>query len=217
MPDFVVKIAGDVPLPDNDVPLVGVLFRDNSVKALTMSGAKLQWDFGDGQTSDLPNADHVYLRPGLYAVKLSIRRAGKPIEITNRIEVDRPRVNPREKEKQYSLNDYLPIIETYEPKTLDAPSLYQMVRVLEAKAAAVANQAEDAALKEKAAEEDPNRRHDRVARPSAAVDEAGRHSRGRLCHEPRRRPNPNATWPKRWRPAGWLSKKGRPPKATRTC
>ena len=77
MPDFLVKIAGDVPLPDNDVPLVGVLFRDNSPKPLTMQGAKLQWDFGDGQTSDLPNADHVYLRPGLYAVKLSIRRGGK--------------------------------------------------------------------------------------------------------------------------------------------
>ena len=45
VPDFVVKIAGDVPLPDNDVPLVGVLFRDNSVKALTMSGAKLAMGF----------------------------------------------------------------------------------------------------------------------------------------------------------------------------
>ncbi len=107
VPDFVAKIAGDVPLPDNDVPLVGVLFRDNSVKALTMSGAKLQWDFGDGQTSELPNVDHVYLRPGVYAVKLSLRRGGKTIETTNRIEVGRPYVNPKEqaREKQYSLND----------------------------------------------------------------------------------------------------------------
>ncbi len=169
VPDFVAKIAGDVPLPDNDVPLVGVLFRDNSVKALTMAGAKLQWDFGDGQTSDLPNVDHVYLRPGLYAVKLSVRRAGKTIDVTNRIEVDRPRVSPKDKDKQYSLNDYLRIIETYEPKTLDAPSLCQMVRTLEAKAAALVNQAEDAALRTKAVEDDPNRRHDRAARPSTSV------------------------------------------------
>jgi tetratricopeptide (TPR) repeat protein len=175
VPDFVAKIAGDVPLPDSDVPLVGVLFRDNSVKALTIAGAKLRWDFGDGQTSDLPNIDHVYLRPGLYPVKLSLRRGGKTIEITNRMEVDRPRVNPREKPKQYSLGDYLPIIETYEPKTLDAPSLYQMVRALEAKAAAVVSHVEDAAQKATAVEEDPNRRHDtaarrqNVARPASAV------------------------------------------------
>ena len=168
VPDFVMKIAGEVPLPDNEVPLVGVLFRDNSVKALTMSGAKLRWDFGDGQTSDLPNADHVYLQPGLYAVKLSVRRAGKSLEITNRIDVERPRVNPAAQEKQYSLGDYLPIIETYEPKTLDAPSLCQMVRVFEAKADALANRAEDASQRTKAVEEDPNRRHDRLARPSSA-------------------------------------------------
>jgi tetratricopeptide (TPR) repeat protein len=167
VPDFVAKIAGDVPLPDNDVPLVGVLFRDNSIRALTMSGAKLQWDFGDGQTSDLPNVDHVYLRPGLYAVKLSVRRAGKTIETTNRIEVDRPHLNPKDKNQQYSLNDYLRIIETYDPKTLDAPSLCQMVRALEAKAAALANRAEDAAQKAQTREDDPNRRHDNVTRASA--------------------------------------------------
>ncbi len=66
VPDFTVKIAGDVPLPDDDVPLVGVAFRDASPKALSMQGAKLQWDFGDGQTSTLRNPNHVYLRPGLY-------------------------------------------------------------------------------------------------------------------------------------------------------
>ena len=95
VPDFVAKLVSDVPLPDNDVPLVGVLFRDVSPKALTMQGAKLEWDFGDGQTSDLPNADHVYLRPGLYAVKLSVRRGGKTVETTNRIYVDRPRLDPQ--------------------------------------------------------------------------------------------------------------------------
>jgi tetratricopeptide (TPR) repeat protein len=133
-----------------------------------MSGAKLRWDFGDGQTSDFPNADHVYLHPGLYAVKLSVHRAGKSLEITNRIDVQRPRVNPAAQEKQYSLGDYLPLIETYEPKTLDTPSLMQMVRVFEAKADALVNRAEDASQRTKAVEEDPNRRHDRLARPSSA-------------------------------------------------
>lgn len=155
-PDFVVKIINDVPLPDNDVPLIGVLFRDVSAKALTMQGAKVQWDFGDGQTSDLPNADHVYLRPGVYAVKLSVRRGGKAIETTNRILVDRPHLTP--KETTYTFEDYRKIVESYDPKTLDAPSLRQMVFVLEAKSLALANQAEEAARKAQAAEEDPNRR-----------------------------------------------------------
>ena len=86
MPDFTVKIAGDVPLPDDDVPLVGVAFRDASPKALSMQGAKLRWDFGDGQTSTLRDPNHVYLRPGLYPVKLAIRRGGKTLEI------DQPRL-----------------------------------------------------------------------------------------------------------------------------
>ncbi len=156
VPDFVVKIVSDVPLPDSDVPLVGVLFRDTSVKALTMAGAKLQWDFGDGQTSALPNADHVYLRPGLYAVKLSARRGGKTLEVTNRINVDRPHLSA--KDKLYSLDDYLKIIETYDPQTLDAASLYQLVLALETKAATLASRAEEAALRAKVVEEDPNRR-----------------------------------------------------------
>ena len=207
-PDFVVKIINDVPLPDNDVPLVGVLFRDVSVKALTMQGAKLQWDFGDGQTSDLPNADHVYLRPGLYAVKLSVRRGGKSVETTNRIYVDRPHLTPRD--TLYSFEDYLKIIETYDPKTLDAPSLRQMVLALEAKALALANQLEDAASRARAAEEDPNRRRSTAA---CGFAEAGRHSRGRLRHNRHR----NGTWPRRWRPARWPLWTSRPPRATTTC
>ncbi len=167
VPDFVVKIISDVPLPDNDVPLVGVLFRDVSVKALTMQGAKLAWDFGDGQTSNLPNADHVYLRPGLYAVKLSVRRGGKTVETTNRIYVDRPHLTSQD--KLYSFDDYLRIVETYDPKKLDAPSLRQMALVLEAKALSLANRAEDAAKKAKAAEEDPNRRSESAAQPPSAV------------------------------------------------
>ena len=84
VPDFTVTIVGDVPLPDDEVPLVGVAFHDASPKALSMQGAKLQWDFGDGQTSTLRNPNHVYLRPGLYPVKLAIRRGGKTLDMTNR-------------------------------------------------------------------------------------------------------------------------------------
>jgi TolA-binding protein len=156
VPDFVAKLISDVPLPDNEVPLVGVMLRDVSPKALSMQGAKLQWDFGDGQTSDMASADHVYLRPGLYAVTLSVRRGGKTVETTNRIYVDRPHLGPGE--KQYSFDDYLRIVETYDPQKLDAASLRQMVLALEAKSLTLANRAEDAGNRARAAEDDPNRR-----------------------------------------------------------
>ena len=174
VPDFTVSIAGDVLLPENDVPLLGALFRDISSKVLTMQGAKIHWAFGDGQTSNLPKVDHVYLRPGLYAVTLSIRRGGKTVETTNRIYVDRPL--PPLTNAPHSLDEYLKIIETYDPKALDAASLRQMVLALEAKSLALANRAEDIAEKERVAAEDPNRRPDARHRPTD--DEGGAASKG---------------------------------------
>jgi TolA-binding protein/PKD repeat protein len=158
VPDFAMTITGDVPLPDNSVPLVSVLFRDISPKAMTTQGAKLQWSFGDGQTSDLPHADHVYLRPGLYPVTLSIRRAGQTMEVTNRVCVDRPLSTGQE--RPHTLDEFLKIIDTYDPRTLDTPSLRQLVLVLEAKSLELTDDVENAARRARAAEQDPNRRPD---------------------------------------------------------
>ena len=138
VPDFTVTIVGDVPLPDDEVPLVGVAFHDASPKALSMQGARLQWDFGDGQTSTLRNPNHVYLRPGLYRVTLAIRRGGKTLDMTNRVYVDRPLLTYGD--RLHTLDEYLPVIETYDPKALDAASLRQMALALEAKALASGDQ-----------------------------------------------------------------------------
>lgn len=127
-PDFLVSIVGDVPLPDNEQPLVGVLFKDMSPKGLTMGGMA-RWDFGDGQTSSENNPAHVYLRPGLYTVKLSTgRRTAKPIEMVNRIYVDRLALTAKDEKKFHKLDDYLPVLEKYDPKTLDAASLGQLIQ-----------------------------------------------------------------------------------------
>jgi tetratricopeptide (TPR) repeat protein len=154
-PDFVAKIAGEVPLPDNDVPLVGVQFREAAPKALTAQ-AKFHWDFGDGQTSDMFGVNHVYLRPGLYAVKFSIRHGANAVEISNRIYVNRPMLTPQG--KQHTLDQYLRIVEEYDPKTLDAVSLRQLALTFEAKALELANRADDAAQKAHATEESPKTR-----------------------------------------------------------
>lgn len=136
-PDFLIKIDGDVPLPDNDDPLVKVSFKDVSARALSM-GAKIEWSFGDGQTSDKPNPEHVYLRPGVYPVKLSFRRGtAKPVEITNRIFVERPRLLIRQRDQEKAelptLDSFLPILQTYDPKAMNAADLRQLVAAFEAK------------------------------------------------------------------------------------
>ncbi len=131
VPDFLVHIAGSVPLPDNDVPLVRVAFRDTSPRSLSLN-AKITWEFGDGQTSTEANPQHVYLRPGSYTVKLVVRRAGKPFAMANRVYVDAPPQAARD--ALDTLDDYLPILQTYDPRGLDAAALAQLVAAYQAKA-----------------------------------------------------------------------------------
>ncbi len=133
-PDFLVNLSGSVPLPDDDVPLVGVQFVDASPKALSAS-ARYLWEFGDGQTSEKASPLHVFLHPGLYSVKLTIRRGGRPYEMVNRVYVDQPQIT--DPSKLHQLDDYLPVVETYEPRTLDARALRQLVLAYQAKADAL--------------------------------------------------------------------------------
>ena len=154
-PDFAFKLYGDVPLPDDNLPLVDVLFHDASPKVLTNQG-KLQWDFGDGQTADERNPEHVYLRPGLYTVKLSIRHEGRTYEIANRIEIDQPALDY--KDKLHTLDDHLALLETYNPRTLDAVSLRQLILAYETKAADLYSSAEKAQKEIDEGPTDPNRK-----------------------------------------------------------
>jgi TolA-binding protein len=139
-PDFVVRVAGEVPLPDNPTPLVAVLFRDTSPQPLAEE-TKVRWDFGDGQTSDFHDADHVYLHPGLYTVRFAVRHAGRTLEMTNRLAVDSPLL--KYTDKQHTLDQYLAIMDGYDPGKLDAVALRQLVLAYEAKALARSAQTED--------------------------------------------------------------------------
>lgn len=131
VPDFLVNIAGSVPLPDNDIPLVGVQCSDASPKALTMK-AKILWEFGDGQTGEGLNPVHVYLRPGVYRLKLTLKHGVKPFEMAHRVYIDQPKVT--DQTKFHNLDEYLPILKGYEPRALDALALRQLVLAYQAKA-----------------------------------------------------------------------------------
>lgn len=150
VPDFQFTIAGEVPLPDQPLPLIGVSFRNLSAPALTMRG-RLNWDFGDGQTSNQLNVDHVYLRPGFYRVTLTVvPPAGRQVVAASQIYVDRPRLTSKDQEKLHTLDQYLPVLKTYDPAKLDAVSIGQLIRAFEAKADALLD---DALREETSAEE----------------------------------------------------------------
>ncbi len=126
VPDFRYTLAGEVPLPDELQPLVGVSFKDASPPGLATK-SKFHWDFGDGQTSDKQSPAHVYLRPGLYKVSFSVKRGTRALTTTNHIHVDRPLRTHRSKEKPHKLDDYLAIMSTYDAKRLNVVAARQLV------------------------------------------------------------------------------------------
>ncbi|MBC7353590.1 MAG: PKD domain-containing protein [Thermogutta sp.] len=135
LPDFRFNVVGAVSLPENEIPLVVAEFRDASPPAL-VSSARVEWDFGDGQTAQGPAVVHVFLRPGLFTIKETVTRAGRPFEMPQRIWIGPPPAPPREagKNKPLQLDDILPVLDTYNPAATDAQSLLQMVQAYLTKA-----------------------------------------------------------------------------------
>jgi TolA-binding protein len=129
-PDFTAVVTGEAPVIDSDQPLVRVQFRDTSVRTVTASG-KLRWDFGDGQTSDQADPAHVYLRPGLYTVKLSVVKEMGTLRVVNRILVHRAAGMSDPKKGPDQVADYLPILNRYDATTLSLTDLLQLVRACE--------------------------------------------------------------------------------------
>jgi TolA-binding protein len=128
LPDFRLKATGDVPLADNPLPLVRVQFADMSTPALTLR-ARLEWDFGDGQTSSLAHPEHVYLHPGEYLIKLSVRQADRTRTTAHRLQIAQPVVPPGGQPSEDQLADYLPMLHAYQAERLGPTGLVQLVMV----------------------------------------------------------------------------------------
>lgn len=155
VPDFTIKIIGDVTLPDNDMSLINVSFHNDSPITLINQG-NVHWNFGDGQTSDELSPKHVFLMPGLYNVKLAFRYNGRNIEIANRIEVEKPALD--HKDKPHTIDDYLKLLETYNLDTLDTGSLRQLVEAYLLKSSQLRNRSEDLKSDIENGPNDPNRK-----------------------------------------------------------
>ena len=89
LPDYTVEILGEVPVADSDAP------RPRAIQGPLRPGrhaqARVQWDFGDGQTSDRAEPVHVYLHPGLYTVKLSVYSRTRPWKRSTGSQISRGR------------------------------------------------------------------------------------------------------------------------------
>lgn len=69
----------------NKLPLV-IQFINGSKR----KDATYHWDFGDGQSSDLPDPIHLYDRPGVYAVKFTVIQGDEKLEKTRKVNVREP-------------------------------------------------------------------------------------------------------------------------------
>jgi hypothetical protein len=126
LPDFRLAIRGEAPIEDSDQWAVRVAF-DGTAPAAERSGA-CSWEFGDGQTSDQWQPEHVYLLPGEYEVTLSVRQRGRTYESVNRVHITRF-IQQEGTKNADTLDDYLPVLDTYDLAALDSRSLLQLVRL----------------------------------------------------------------------------------------
>jgi PKD repeat protein len=126
--DIAVRIAGEAAYDEAQPPLVRVQFRSLS-GASASTNTRGVWDFGDGQTSTQPQPTHIYLRPGIYRVKYHVRGEPETLAAVNRVAITRASPSEDPEAPGDQLTEYLPVIEGYEIKTLDAQSMLQMVRV----------------------------------------------------------------------------------------
>ena len=143
-PDFEYRILHSVPLPDNETPLVAVQLTNKTATGIAARG-KLTWNFGDGQTSAEASPGHIYLRPGIYNVELVSESGDHRFSVTNRIEVDQPHAlnTEQERQRQPTLDAYLPVLEKYDAAKLDPEALLQLVEAYQTKIDLIQNQSED--------------------------------------------------------------------------
>ena len=131
-PDFEYRILSNVPLPGNDTQLIAVQFANKTTTGIAARG-KPTWNFGDGLTSDEANPGHIYLKPGIYNVELILDNGDRRFSVVNQIEIDQPHILNTEKDKQPTLDTYLPVLEKYDASKLDPESLLQLIEAFQAK------------------------------------------------------------------------------------
>ncbi|MBN1554314.1 MAG: PKD domain-containing protein [Phycisphaerae bacterium] len=96
-------------------------------------GIQWRWEFGDGLSGEGQNIQHVFLTPGVYTIKLTAQGLGRPMEMTHRVEIDRP-WSQRWMNQLERLGEYAKLTATYDLSKLsprdnaEAAVLFQRAR-----------------------------------------------------------------------------------------
>lgn len=130
-PDFLAFVQSALAVPGSDQPMVWVRFIDRSPRRL-QTGSRYRWEFGDGQESPDCQPTHVYLHPGMNAVRLTILQDKTQYTVSNRVCFGPPPNDPPD--VALTLLDCLPILATYDPHRLDGPALKQLILACQAMA-----------------------------------------------------------------------------------
>ncbi|MBV8780080.1 MAG: hypothetical protein JO353_01670 [Phycisphaerae bacterium] len=99
VPDFTVENVAETfeHQPGARPPEMGnysQLFRFKAIVPNGNSAIRIRWDFGDGQSAIGSNQDHVFMTPGVCAVKLTYRLGETTQTQTNRVLVERDLTHP---------------------------------------------------------------------------------------------------------------------------
>jgi TolA-binding protein len=120
-PDFATGSLGEAYL-DTDVYLVRAGFAARLGAEEPPAGAKLTWDFGDGQAGKGAAVSHVYVLPGMYKVTLQAEVAGRKLECANTVRVDRDMARAVAG-KSERLTDYAAMVAGYDLARLSPTGL----------------------------------------------------------------------------------------------
>jgi len=104
---------------------------DAGTAATDWQGWTLDWDFGDGITASGPSVEHVFLRNGDYAVKLTASSGDTRVEAVWPLVVF-PIEHLGGPYREGRIEDYVPIVERYDAGRLQGAQLGELVRFLAA-------------------------------------------------------------------------------------
>ncbi len=89
VPDFLAENEGEATLTGEARRYLTRIKFKNTYRVTPMGRYSWRWDFGDGNHSEEYAPTHVYLAPGVYTVKVTLRRDGSTYETTQKIDVQR--------------------------------------------------------------------------------------------------------------------------------
>jgi tetratricopeptide (TPR) repeat protein len=126
LPDFRMAVVGIAPGADDYQPaMVRVQLVDRTAPAITRN-AKYTWEFSDGRTCEGANPAHLFLRPGLHQVKMTVRRGTSEWTTIHRVPID-----ASQEAAAASAEADSPLAEAldrYNAQNLDPAGLTEMVR-----------------------------------------------------------------------------------------